>query len=101
MLIARDLLVRGFAMIRSYNHKGFVLEVAVQASYRLVSTSAPETAQYLAVVTISRSGRPVTSFSPLYVAQRRIGSFDTAEDALLSAQSAGQTFVDEWMLTAH
>jgi hypothetical protein len=88
-------------MIRSYNHKGFVLEVAVEASFRLVSQAAPDSAQYLAVVTISRSGRPVTAFSPLYVASRGIGSFASAEDALLSAHSAGQIFVDEWMQTAH
>jgi hypothetical protein len=89
-------------MIRSYNHKGFVLEVSVETSFRLVSTRSPEPAQYMAVVTISRSGRPVTAFSPLYVAHDRIASFASAEDALMSAHSAAQTFVDDWMkVVAH
>ncbi|KMQ80914.1 hypothetical protein BPMI_04118c [Candidatus Burkholderia pumila] len=87
-------------MIRSYNHKGFVLEVAVEANFRVVSAATPE-ASYLAVVTINRSGRPVTAFSPLQVTQRRIRYFDSAEDALMSAHSAGQTFVDQWVQDAH
>jgi hypothetical protein len=84
-------------MIRSYNHKGFVLEVSVETSYRLVSSHAPEPPRYRTVVTISRSGRPVTAFSPLFVAQNSIGAFVSTEDALMSSQSAGQTFVDEWL----
>jgi hypothetical protein len=84
-------------MIRSYNHKGFVLEVAVEASCRLVTQAAPEPPLYLAVVTISRSGRPVTAFSPLQVAQQCIRYFDSPEDALMSAHSAAQSFVDDWM----
>jgi hypothetical protein len=84
-------------MIRSYNHKGFVLEIAVETTFRIVSATVPEPASYLAVVTISRSGRPVTAFSPIDVRQRRISYFDSAEDALMSAHTAGQSFVDEWV----
>jgi hypothetical protein len=87
-------------MIRSYNHKGFVLEVSIETTFVLVSTSAKEPPRYRALLTISRAGRPVTTFSPLYVAQQRIAAFASAEDALMSAQSAGQTFVDEWLDTA-
>ena len=38
-------------MIRSYNHKGFVLEVAIETNYRLVP--APGVVRYLAIVTIA------------------------------------------------
>jgi hypothetical protein len=93
----RALVLAGVAMIRSYNHKGYVLEVAVEVSCRLVSPAAPEPPLYLAVVTISRSGRPVTAFSPLQVAQQSIRYFDSPEDALMSGHSAGQSFVDDWM----
>jgi hypothetical protein len=85
-------------MIRSYNHKGFVLEIAVETTSRAVSATAPEPSNYfLAVVTISRSGRPVTAFSPLVATQRPLRCFDSAEDALSSAHSAGQRFVDDWV----
>jgi hypothetical protein len=86
-------------MIRSYNHKGFVLEVSVETMFKLVSAQASEATRYLAVVTISRSGRPVTAFSPLLVAQNRIASFASAEDALMSAHSAAQVYVDDWVAT--
>jgi hypothetical protein len=88
-------------MIRSYNHKGFVLEVSVETNFRLVSRETPEPARYLAVVTISRSGRPLTAFSPLLLAQERIADFPSAEDALMSAHSAAQTYVDQWVEIAH
>ncbi len=84
-------------MIRSYNHKGFVLEVSVETTFTLVSAKTPAPPRYLTVVTIMRTGRPVRSFSPLYVAQDRIAAFVSAEDALMTAQSAGQTFVDDWL----
>jgi hypothetical protein len=87
-------------MIRSYNHKGFVLEVSIETTFVLVSASKPEPPRYRARLTISRAGRPVTAFSPLHVAQKRIEGFASAEDALMSAQSAGQTFVDDWLNTA-
>jgi hypothetical protein len=82
-------------MIKSYNHKGFVLEVAVEASYRLVPK--PASIHYLAVVTISRSGRPVTAFSPLPVANSAYTSFTSAEDALMSAHTAARAMVDGWV----
>ncbi|SAL01037.1 hypothetical protein AWB78_06067 [Caballeronia calidae] len=85
-------------MIRSYNHKGFVLEVAIETSYRLLP--APETVRYLAIVTISRSGRPVTAFSPLCIDSRRYASFASAEDALMSAHTAARAFVDDWVRAA-
>ena len=85
-------------MIRSYNHKGFVLEVAIEANYRLVPS--PGTVRYLAVVTISHSGRPVTTFSPLCVGSTRYSSFTSAEDALMSAHTAARIFVDEWVQAA-
>lgn len=81
-------------MIRSYNHKGFVLEVAVQANGRL--EPAPLTAHYLAIVTISRSGRPVTAFSPLRVENAHFQIFASAEDALMSGHTAARAMVDEW-----
>lgn len=82
-------------MIRSYNHKGFVLEVAIETNYRLVP--APGVVRYLAIVTISRSGRPVTAFSPLCIESTRYANFTSAEDALMSAHTAARTFVDEWV----
>ncbi|MDR5880923.1 hypothetical protein [Caballeronia sp. LZ032] len=85
---------RGGAMIRSYNHKGFVLEVAVQANGRIVPV--PVTAHYLAIVTISRSGRPVTAFSPLRVESERFQTFASAEDALMSGHTAARAMIDEW-----
>jgi hypothetical protein len=88
-------------MIRSYNHKGFVLEVSVEAVFNVVSRSTPDHARYLAVVTISRSGRPITAFSPLYVEQKKIANFASAEDALMSAHSAAQVYVDDWVRTMH
>jgi hypothetical protein len=85
-------------MIRSYSHKGFVLEVAIETSHRLVPS--PGAAHYLAIVTISRSGRPVTAFSPLCIESTRYSSFTSAEDALMSAHTAARTFVDEWVRAA-
>ncbi|WP_250516235.1 hypothetical protein [Caballeronia sp. INDeC2] len=85
-------------MIRSYNHKGFVLEVAIETNFRLVP--APGAVRYLAIVTISRSGRPVTVFSPLCIGSVRCSSFTSAEDALMSAHTAARTFVDEWVQAA-
>ncbi|BAN27005.1 hypothetical protein [Caballeronia insecticola] len=82
-------------MIRSYNHKGFVLEVAVETSCRLVPQ--PASIRYLAIVTISRSGRPVTAFSPLCVGSTRYANFASAEDALMSAHTAARAMVDEWV----
>ncbi len=90
-------------MIRSYNHKGFVLEVSIQTIYRLVSakahkaTETPEAPGFLAIVTISRSGRPVIAFSPLSISQNRIGNFASAEDALMSARTAAQHYVNDWV----
>ncbi|SAK77582.1 hypothetical protein AWB77_03662 [Caballeronia fortuita] len=85
-------------MIRSYNHRGFVLEVAIETNGRLVPS--PGDVRYLAIVTISRSGRPVTAFSPLCIEHARYASFMSAEDALMSAQTAARTFVDEWVRAA-
>ncbi|SAK53259.1 hypothetical protein AWB76_01829 [Caballeronia temeraria] len=82
-------------MIRSYNHKGYVLEVAIETSSRLVPP--PGEIRYLAIVTISRSGRPVTAFSPLCMGSARYSSFASAEDALMSAHTAARIFVDEWV----
>ncbi|WP_321797263.1 hypothetical protein [Caballeronia sp. J97] len=84
-------------MIRSYNHKGFVLEVAIETNSRLVPP--PGDIRYLAVVTISRSGRPVTAFSPLCIGSTRYSNFESAEEALMSAHTAARTFVDEWVRT--
>lgn len=82
-------------MIRSYNHKGFVLEVAIETNCRLLPQ--PVSVRYLAVVTISRSGRPVTAFSPLSVGNARYMNFASAEDALMSAHTAARAMVDEWI----
>ncbi|SAK43491.1 hypothetical protein [Caballeronia ptereochthonis] len=82
-------------MIRSYNHKGFVLEVAIATSYQLVPQ--PASIRYLAVVTISRSGRPVAAFSPLSIGNARYSNFASAEDALMSAHTAARAIVDEWL----
>ncbi|WP_250441175.1 hypothetical protein [Caballeronia sp. AZ1_KS37] len=85
----------GVRMIRSYNHKGFVLEVAIETSSRLVPP--PGELRYLAIVTISRSGRPVTAFSPLLIENTRYSNFASAEDALMSAHTQARTLVDEWV----
>jgi hypothetical protein len=85
-------------MIRSYNHKGFVLEVAVVTSCRLVPP--PGAVHYLASVTISRSGRPVTAFSPLCMESKHASSFTSAEDALMCAHTAARTLVDDWVRAA-
>ncbi|SAK82055.1 hypothetical protein AWB80_05297 [Caballeronia pedi] len=85
-------------MIRSYNHKGFVLEVAIETSCRLVPP--PGAVHYLAIVTISRSGRPVTAFSPLCIDRARYANFVSAEDALMSAHTAARAFVDDWVRAA-
>ncbi|SAK58037.1 hypothetical protein AWB75_02302 [Caballeronia catudaia] len=85
-------------MIRSYNHKGFVLEVAVATSGRLVPP--PGAVHYLASVTISRSGRPVTAFSPLCMDGKHASSFNSAEDALMCAHTAARALVDDWMRAA-
>ncbi|SAL32254.1 hypothetical protein AWB70_02113 [Caballeronia cordobensis] len=81
-------------MIRSYNHKGFVLEVAIETSCRLVPP--PGAIHYLASVTISRSGRPVTAFSPLRMGSNA-SSFVSAEDALMCAHTAARALVDDWV----
>ncbi|SAK85897.1 hypothetical protein AWB82_05830 [Caballeronia glebae] len=85
-------------MIRSYNHKGFVLEVAIESSSRLVPS--PGEVRYLASVTISRSGRPVTAFSPLSIKNTRYSSFTSVEDALMNAHTAACRLVDELMRAA-
>jgi hypothetical protein len=84
-------------MIRSYNHKGFVLEVAVETTFNLVTSQANVSPRFLAAVTISRSGRPVTSFSPLAISRSATSSFTSAEEALMCAHSVAQSYVDEWM----
>jgi hypothetical protein len=80
-------------MIRSYNHKGFVLEVAIQTNFRLVPK--PGATHYRAIVTISRSGRPVTAFSPLRLENACFMTYSSAEDALMSAHTAARAMVDE------
>jgi hypothetical protein len=82
-------------MIRSYNHKGFVLEVAIETNHRLVP--ATPALRYLAIVTISRAGRPVVAFSPLCGGAECASSFSSAEDALMSAQTAARAMVDDWV----
>jgi hypothetical protein len=82
-------------MIRSYNHKGFVLEVAIETNGRLVP--APGAVQYLASVTISRSGRLITAFSPLSAHSEHPSSFITAEDALMCAHTTARALVDDWV----
>lgn len=89
-------------MIRSYNHKGFVLEIAIQTTFRLVPPTSADAPCYTAVVTISsRSGRPVAAFSPLCVADARYTNFTTAEDALMSAHTAARGIVDDWGNAVH
>jgi hypothetical protein len=83
-------------MIRSYNHKGFVLEIAVETTFSLVANRAGEPPRYLVAVTISRSGRPVTSFSALPIARSNAIRFASAEDAIMCAHSVAQSYVDEW-----
>jgi len=51
-------------------------------------------------VTISRSGRPVTAFSPLLIENTRYSNFASAEDALMSAHTQARTLVDEWVRAA-
>lgn len=85
-------------MIRSYNHKGFVLEVAIETSCRLVPP--PGAVHYLASVTITRSGRLVTTFSPLRLDAKDLSSFTTAEDALMCAHTAARALVDDWVRAA-
>jgi hypothetical protein len=85
-------------MIRSYNHKGFVLEVAIETSCRLLPP--PRAVRYVASVTITRSGRLVTMFSPLRLDTSDLSSFITAEDALMCAHTAARALVDDWTRAA-
>jgi hypothetical protein len=87
-------------MIRSYNHKGFVLEIAVETTFSIVANRAAEPPRFLVAVTISRSGRPLTSFSALPLARSNASRFASAEDAIMCAHSVAQTYVDEWIKTS-
>jgi hypothetical protein len=82
-------------MIRTYEHHGFTVEVSITADFAFQPTGRqPARSRYAAIVSVSRSGQVVATFSPLRFDVSGGRPFDTEVDALMGGYSAGRRIVE-------
>ena len=81
--------------MRKYQYKGFELDVAVQADFSWSRENERASTGYVVVVTISRMGAAVSTFSPLRLGDSNGKSFSSDTDALMVGYSAGRRIVDD------
>lgn len=83
-------------MMRTYEYRGFSLEVSVESNlgYQPVRDPAARSG-YVAAVRLFRGGNNVASFSPLRFGEAGGRPFDTEVDALMGGYSAARKIVDD------
>jgi hypothetical protein len=81
--------------MRKYQYKGYELDVAVQADFRWSRENVRSPTGYVVVVTISRMGAAVSTFSPLRLGDSGGRSFSSDADALMVGYSAARRIVDD------
>ena len=85
--------------MRKYQYKGFELDVAVQADFSWSRENERASTGYVVVVTISRMGAAVFTFSPLRLGDSNGKSFSSDTDALMVGYNAGRRIVDDLLGT--
>ena len=83
-------------MHRTYQYRGFSIEVSVETDFNRRPTIAVAShVGYVATVRILRPDLPVAVFSPLRFGETRNHLFSSEGDALMGGCSAGQRLVDD------
>ncbi|MBP0593001.1 hypothetical protein J8I87_25430 [Paraburkholderia sp. LEh10] len=83
-------------MTRTYEYKGFALQVAVESGFRSGPTKrASPHPGYVAVVRICEAGSAVPRLSPLRLGEAGGHPFDSEADALNGGYIAARTIVDD------
>jgi hypothetical protein len=82
-------------MIRTYQHHGLTVEVSVATDFAFGPVDRPRArSRYAAIVSVSRRGRLIATFSPLRFAITGGRPFDTEVEALMGGYSAARQIVD-------
>lgn len=83
-------------MVRTYQYKGFRLEVAIEANFswprQIMQTPSPT---YVAIVSVERTGG--TKLSPLRLGDADGKAYSTEGDALMTGYSTARRIVDSLM----
>ncbi|HEX7912879.1 MAG TPA: hypothetical protein VF534_32955 [Paraburkholderia sp.] len=83
-------------MKRMYDYLGFEVEVSVEPNLTVADAGkSREAPGYVAVVTISKAGEPVSRFTPLRLGEVDGRPFRSEADALMSGFSAGRRLIDD------
>jgi hypothetical protein len=81
--------------MRKYQYQGFELDVEVQSDVTWSRENQRSPTGYVVVVTISRMGAAVSTFSPLRLGDSGGRSFSPDVDALMVGYSAARRIVDD------
>jgi hypothetical protein len=81
--------------MRKYQYKDFEIDVAVQSDVSWSRENERASTGYVVVVTISRMGAAVLTFSPLRLGDSNGKFFSSDTDALMVGYSAGRRIVDD------
>lgn len=83
-------------MKRIYDYLGFEVEVSVETNLTVADVVQSRDAPgYLAIVTISKAGEPVSCFTPLRLGEADGRPFRNEADALMAGFSAGRRLIDD------
>ncbi|MBP0592999.1 hypothetical protein J8I87_25420 [Paraburkholderia sp. LEh10] len=83
-------------MKRVYDYLGFEVEVSVEAHHGQSDTGQSRYGLgYLAIVTITKAGQPVSCFAPLRLGETVGHPFRNQADALMGGFSAGRRLIDD------
>jgi hypothetical protein len=81
--------------MRKYQHKDFEIDVALQSGFSWRRENERASTGYVVVVTISRMGAAVSTFSPLRLGDSNGKSFSSDTDGLMVGYSAARRIVDD------
>ncbi|BCG04384.1 hypothetical protein PPGU19_089520 (plasmid) [Paraburkholderia sp. PGU19] len=83
-------------MKRIYDYLGFEVEVSVEAHPGPADTGQLHCGHgYVAIVTITKAGQPVSCFAPLRLGEADGRPFRNKPDALMGGFSAGRCLIDD------
>ncbi|PXW26359.1 hypothetical protein [Paraburkholderia caballeronis] len=87
---------RATTMQRTYEYKGFTLEVFVEADFKVPkSAHAPASVGHVALVRIFRDGVQISTFSPLRFGDLAGRAFGSDVEALMGGYSAARKVIDD------
>jgi hypothetical protein len=83
-------------MKRIYDYLGYEVEVSVEAHPGPADTGQSRYGLgYVAIVTITKAGQPVSCFTPLRLGEEDGRPFRNEPDALMGGFSAGRCLIDD------